>query len=47
LSEENNTPLLAYTTVKKVLKEHNIIEGVHICVDVAMQHEIGTVFEIQ
>lgn len=47
LSEENNTPLLAYTTVKRVLKEHNIIEGVHICVDVAMQHEIGTVFEIQ
>jgi phosphoribosyl 1,2-cyclic phosphodiesterase len=47
LSEENNTPLLAYSTVKRVLKENGIIEGVHICVDVAMQNEIGTVFEVQ
>ncbi len=47
LSEENNTPLLAYTTVKRVLKENGIIEGQHVCVDVAMQHEIGTTFEVQ
>lgn len=47
LSEENNTPLLAYTTVKRVLKENGIIEGQHICVDVSLQNEIGTTFEVQ
>ena len=47
LSEENNTPLLAYTTVKRVLKENGIIEGSHICVDVALQNQIGTTFEVQ
>ncbi len=47
LSEENNTPLLAYTTVKQVLQKNGIIEGEHVCVDVATQHKIGTFFEIQ
>jgi len=47
LSEENNTPSLAYNTVKKVLLSNNIVEGEHICVDVATQHKIGTFFEIQ
>lgn len=44
LSEENNTPLLAYTTVKNVLKENGIIEGDNVCVDVAFQNQVGTVF---
>lgn len=44
LSEENNTPSLAYNTVKKILERHGIIEGQNICVDVAFQHQIGTIF---
>ncbi len=44
LSEENNTPMLAYNTVKTILGRHNIVEGEHICVDVAFQHQIGTIF---
>ncbi len=47
LSEENNTPILAYTTVRAVLANLGIIEGKHICVDVATQNKIGTFFEIQ
>lgn len=47
LSEENNTPSLAYNTVKNVLAQHGIIEGKHVCVDVATQYKIGTFFEIQ
>ncbi len=47
LSEENNTPILAYTTVKTVLAGMGIIEGNHVCVDVATQNKIGTFFEIQ
>lgn len=44
LSEENNTPLLAYNTVKRVLATDGIIEGDHVCVDVAYQDKIGTIF---
>ena len=46
LSEENNTPMLAYSTVKQVLLENDIIEGTHIAVDVAMQNSIGTYFKL-
>ena len=46
LSEENNTPMLAYSTVKQVLLENDIIEGTHIAVDVAMQHTVGTLFTL-
>lgn len=46
LSEENNTPMLAYSTVKKVLASYGIEEGVHVFVDVATQNKIGTMFEI-
>lgn len=44
LSEENNTPMLAYTTVKNILHANGIIEGDNVCVDVAFQNEVGTVF---
>lgn len=44
LSEENNSPILAYNTVKNVLMENNIVEGEEICVDVAYQHKVGTIF---
>ena len=46
LSEENNTPVLAYTTTKRILGEHNIIEGKHVCVDVAFQSKVGTIFNL-
>ncbi len=44
LSEENNTPELAYNTVKTLLQRQGIIEGEHICVDVAFQNQVGTLF---
>lgn len=46
LSGDNNTPNLAYSTVKKILLEHGIDEGKHLCVDVAFQNEIGTIFNL-
>jgi len=47
LSEENNTPEIAYTTVKNILQKHGIIEGENVFVDVAYQHKVGTVFEME
>ena len=47
LSEENNTPGLAYNTVKKVLASCGIVEGENVYVDVATQGKIGTLFEIK
>ena len=44
LSQENNTAILAYNTVKKILGENGIVEGEHICVDVAFQDRVGTIF---
>ena len=46
LSEENNTPQLAYTTVKNVLFKNGIIEGEHVFVDVCYQDKIGTIFNL-
>lgn len=46
LSEENNTPLLAYNTIKQVLAADGIIEGDHVCVDVAFQDRIGNIFNL-
>ena len=45
LSEENNSPEMAYKTVKLFLAQHGIEEGKNVCVDVAFQHKVGTVFE--
>lgn len=45
LSKENNSPLLAYTTISNYLAEKDIIEGKHIKIDVATT-EIGTVFRL-
>lgn len=47
LSEENNTPQLAYDTVKSELLKYGIVEGKHIYVDVAMQHSIGHLFDLK
>lgn len=46
LSEENNTPTLAYTTIKNYLKTKGIEEGKNVCVDVAYQNKVGTVFTL-
>ena len=46
LSEENNTPMLAYTTIKNVLASDGIVEGDHVCVDVAFQDKVGTIFSL-
>ena len=46
LSEENNTPELAYSTVKSILMKNGIVEGEHIFIDVAYQSRVGTVFDL-
>lgn len=47
LSEENNSPTLAYNTVKSILFERGIEEGKHIFVDVASQQKMSNIFEIK
>ena len=44
LSEKNNTPTLAYQTVKQYLQTQNIIEGKDIFIDVALQSQIGNCY---
>ena len=44
LSEKNNTPTLAYQTVKKYLQTQGITEGKDIFIDVAMQSQIGNAY---
>jgi len=47
LSEENNSPTLAYNTIKTGLAKKGIIEGKNIFVDVAYQHRMSNIFEIK
>ena len=47
LSEENNTPQMAYNTVKEFLARYEIIEGKNIFIDVAHQHKIGKIFNLK
>ena len=47
LSEENNAPSLAYSTIKAFLAEMGIEEGKHIFIDVASQHNMSNIFEIK
>ena len=47
LSEENNTPELAYNTIKEYLKTIDIIEGQDIFIDVAYQNKISHLFVIE
>jgi phosphoribosyl 1,2-cyclic phosphodiesterase len=44
ISQENNSPALAYNTVKQFLLNHNITEGQDIYIDVAAQDEIGNLY---
>ncbi len=47
LSEKNNTPTLAYQTVKQYLQSQGIIEGKDIFIDVAMQSQIGNCYRLE
>ena len=46
LSEKNNTPMLAYSSVCARLNANGVIEGSHIFIDVAHPDRPGTLFEI-
>lgn len=47
LSEHNNTPVVAFNEVTSILKEHGVVEGRDIYIDIAMQYRVGHVFEIK
>ncbi len=47
LSEENNSPALAYNTIREYIKQQGIIEGRNVFIDVSTQSNIGTVFEVK
>jgi len=44
LSEKNNTPNLAYQTIKQYLQSQNITEGKDIYIDVALQNQVGNCY---
>jgi phosphoribosyl 1,2-cyclic phosphodiesterase len=46
LSKENNSPLIAYTTIKNFLSQHGIIEGQDIFIDIAPQDTVGNIYNI-
>jgi phosphoribosyl 1,2-cyclic phosphodiesterase len=46
LSENNNTPALAYNTMKNYLGENGFYTGEDYFLDVALQHSISRVFEV-
>lgn len=46
LSDNNNEPLLAYNEVVSKLKEFDVVEGQDIYIDIALQGQVGNVFEI-
>lgn len=47
LSEENNTPELAYSTVCEYLQAVNLREGKDINIDVASKDKIGTIYHLK
>lgn len=46
LSEENNSPIIAYSTICNYLSEKDIFEGRDIYIDVSTQNEVGNFFLI-
>ena len=46
LSEKNNTPILAYSTVCAELNKRGVVEGSHIFIDVAHPDRPGTDFKL-
>ena len=47
LSEKNNTPTLAYQTIKQYLQTQGITEGQDIYIDIALQSQIGNCYCIE
>ena len=47
LSEENNTPELAYNTICGYLYKYGIIEGTHINIDVAPAYDLSHVYTLK
>jgi len=47
LSEENNSPNLAYCAVCEFLEKHGIKEGTDICIDIATQNIVGRPYIIE
>ncbi len=47
LSEENNSPSLAFNSVKQELSKSGIIEGTHLFIDVASQTQNGNNFNLK
>ena len=46
LSEKNNTPVLAYTTICSYLAAKNVIEGQNVFIDIAFPDRAGTMFTL-
>ena len=46
LSEENNSPTLAYRAVRDFLHQRGVTEGTDIHIDVASQHQVGHPYQI-
>lgn len=46
LSEKNNTPILAYTTICAFLNEKGVVEGEHVFIDIAFPDRPGTMFKL-
>lgn len=47
ISENSNTPFLAYSTVKNYLESKGVVVGQNIRLDVAMQNSRGTIYKIR
>lgn len=47
LSEENNSPELAYNTIKTDLLSKGIVEGENVFIDVSTQKNIGNIFNLK
>jgi len=46
LSQDNNTPALAYETVKAILEENDLLVGEHIGLDMAYRNRVGRLYKI-
>lgn len=46
LSENNNTPHVAYNTVCGYLLNKGVVEGEHMFIDIALQDRVGTLFTL-
>lgn len=47
LSEENNTPSLAFNTVKNYLESFGIKESINYKIDIAFQNKVGNIYKLK